>query len=161
MTIKYSHDELVEQGAKYLARNHAVVLTELTFGRECPDVIGWKANGQCTVIECKTTIADYRADACKPFRANSEMGMGDKRFFLTNPSLISGSDWPISWGVIEVKKERFTIKKRSMFFIPNRVAENQLMISSIRRLADAPKIQGISINFYKIDRQVRSTLGVL
>lgn len=158
---KYSHDELVEQGAKYLARDHVVVLTELTFGRECPDVIGWRANGQCTVLECKTTIADYRADIHKPWRVDTSLGMGNERLFLTNPDLITGADWPEDWGVIEVKNERFTIKKRSRLFYANRVAENQLMISSIRRLADAPEIQGISIRFYTIDRQARATMGVL
>lgn len=63
---KNTHANLVAKGAAYL-RYHLrcnPILTEHASCNEIPDIIGWRFEGS-TVIECKTSIADYRNDAEK------------------------------------------------------------------------------------------------
>ena len=99
-----THKQLVEHGARWLRRglNCGVVVVELhTWSPEIPDVIGWLTD--CSiVIECKATRSDFLADAKKPHRANPVRGMGDRRFYLTQPGLIQPEELPPGWGLLVV-----------------------------------------------------------
>lgn len=62
---------------------------------EIPDAIGWSSTygwRGSTVIECKTSIADFYADQRKRFRwgLKTEVSrMGDYRFYLCEPGIIT------------------------------------------------------------------------
>ena len=53
---------------------------------EMPDAIGWSATGSI-VVECKRTVADYKADRKKMFRVDDGSGMGSQRFYLFTSEL--------------------------------------------------------------------------
>ena len=44
--------------------------------------------GEFTGAVWDTYVADYRADAVKPFRRDPELGMGALRYYLTEPGLL-------------------------------------------------------------------------
>ncbi|EON9506637.1 hypothetical protein ACSFVV_004784 [Escherichia coli] len=45
------------------------------------------------------------ADRKKRFRKNPSLGMGDWRFFISEPGIISIEDLPPGWGLLHVVKE--------------------------------------------------------
>lgn len=104
-TISFSHDALVERAGIWLRKiGCKIVFTELatsTRTGEIPDAIGWKFSGQVSIlVECKATRADFLADRNKRFRANPELGMGDWRFYLCPPGIITVEDLPAGWGLL-------------------------------------------------------------
>lgn len=87
-----THDELVRAAARWLRKQrYAVVLEDVrtTCVNEQPDVIGWKNHGGSFVLECKTSLSDYRADAVKGFRRYPERGMGRLRAYVA-PGTLAG-----------------------------------------------------------------------
>jgi len=87
-----THDDLVEiarnwlwnakKGPEGTGWKHVpckVVLTELVSGMEIPDAIGWHS-GRSILIECKTSVSDFKADAKKLFRYAPEMARHRLRF---------------------------------------------------------------------------------
>jgi hypothetical protein len=87
-----THSELVELGMNWLRKPYAnmanhghsgcgVIVSEIcaaTWGGEQPDVLGF--SGKKTIlIECKTSLADFRRDKDKPFRLMPNMGDGSQR----------------------------------------------------------------------------------
>ena len=92
------HYELVERAAKWLAVRCPVVITEMTTSAgETPDAIGFSVH-RSILIECKTSMADFRRDAKKPSRRRQQLAgdapwpdtaasrwwasaLGDKRYY--------------------------------------------------------------------------------
>lgn len=139
-----THSELVELGRKWLSRQCAVVVTELTAANpESPDVIGWSA-GCSTLIECKVTRSDFLADAKKMFRLFPEQGMGDHRLYLTPKGLLSVDELPLGWGLLEATGRgvrTIVFPKREYdrpCFLGNKNNELTLLISAMRRLKVQP-----------------------
>lgn len=100
-----THEQLVVAGAKWIKRvwRAPVVATELvTSAMETCDVIGWNSHGRSIVLEAKTSIADFKADLKKPFRKFARAGVGDYRYFITEPGLLRGALLPDGWGLLEV-----------------------------------------------------------
>lgn len=100
----YTHAELVEIARKWLAGELRCnpVLTELrTYGGEYCDAIGWRESFS-VLVECKTSRADFMADAKKPFRANPWMRVGHQRYFMTGKGVLQKCDMPAGWGLLEV-----------------------------------------------------------
>ncbi len=153
---RLTHEELVSLSAKYLARTCPVVLTECCVGGEAPDAIGWRVTGVSTVIECKTTYSDFKADFKKVFRVvHPNRGVGQIRYYLTEPDKLPLKGIPRQWGLIEVKNGKFYIKKKPTLHVwYNTVQETKLLISALRRMT------GVSVNFYEIDKPTKTTLGV-
>jgi len=46
------------------------------------------------MIECKATRSDFLSDKTKPFRKKPERGVGNYRYYMTPPNLISADDLP-------------------------------------------------------------------
>ena len=70
---------------------------------EIPDAIGWTC--VCSILfECKVSRADFLRDREKLFRYElPDRGMGDFRFYLTNPGVVRSADEiPDGWGCYEV-----------------------------------------------------------
>lgn len=141
---KNEHDELCLRGEKWLASNGCKVIIRDPFrcpaNREQPDVIGWR-DSISIVVEVKTTRSDFHKDKAKIFRQNGD-GMGDWRFFLCPPKLITIDDLPEGWGLLWATPK--LIKKvhgvppntrwhRSKPFTGNKLNENKLLVSAMRR----------------------------
>ena len=101
-----THKHLVTLAKQWLltAKQCNPVFTEKGSSKtgEMPDAIGWSSKGSF-VVECKNSIADFRADAKKSFRASPDSGMGKYRYYLFTTELYSMiPDWdiPAGWGII-------------------------------------------------------------
>jgi len=140
-----THAQLVDLAERWLWRQGCgVVLREFSsLGcPEIPDAIGWRTDTSI-LIECKVSRSDFHADARKPFRVNPEAGLGDWRFYLTPPGLLTAADLPEGWGLLEARgsrvyrvhggwKSNTDLWRRP--FTGNRNAEAWLMYSALRRL---------------------------
>ena len=134
-----NHAELVTRAGRWLrnSRKHVVVLEEIgSDGRECPDVIGWKHGGLCTLVECKVTRTDFLRDIKKPFRMRG--GMGSMRWYATSPNLVKLSELPMSWGLIEVGLKLVRVVREP---VPQNVdrnmrGETNCLISAVQRATD-------------------------
>lgn len=97
-----THRERCELACRFL-RNHGfkVVLStcfyaQVSFGK-LPDALGFR-NGASCLIEVICSRSDFLADRKKVFRAEPEKGMGDWRFYLCEPGVITVDDLPAGWG---------------------------------------------------------------
>lgn len=98
-----THRQLVERGASWLkSTKHSVVCAEcVTRSHEVPDVIGWKAN-RSTLLECKISMADFKKDQEKIGRQLLTKRLGQVRYYLTPPGLLTKDDLPAGWGLLEL-----------------------------------------------------------
>lgn len=100
-----SHADLVKFAARWLqgTRRCSLVAAERTSSRslESPDAIGWDAWGNSILVECKVSVADFRADQKKPHRMGA--GMGLERWYLTPDGLLRDQMMPEGWGLAEVR----------------------------------------------------------
>jgi len=99
-----THDELVDRAARWLrnTRKCGVVATEeQSAAGVVPDAIGWKSYASY-LIECKVTRSDFLADQKKFHRRYPEYGMGNHRYYMTPPGLLSSDELPEDWGLLEV-----------------------------------------------------------
>ena len=133
-----THDELVVRAGRWLrSRRHTVVLHEIgSDGRECPDVIGWMYRGRCTLIECKTSRADFKKDGKKRFRHQG--GMAACRWYATPPNLVTVEELPPRWGLVEVGL-RCRVVRHPMPFANNErniAGETACLISAVQRATD-------------------------
>ncbi len=140
-----SHKELVEQAGIWLrnyTQTHTIVITELrTSGTETPDAIGFSAQGGTTLIECKTSRADFQADKKKIFRRYPENGMGDRRYFMAPVGLLTPEDLPENWGLIEVYEKTESGRRKRYMTVPpklcpqvNQRIQTGMLVSVMRRL---------------------------
>lgn len=138
-----THDDLVKRAGRWLrtTKKCAVVATELTTSaNECPDAIGWSSHASF-VVECKVSRADFRADQNKLFRAYPEQGMGERRYYMTPPGLVSPEELPAGWGLLEVRDRIVRVVRESQRpegmwpapFEPNHREERRVLLSIIRR----------------------------
>lgn len=109
---EYSHSELVTRGARWLRLRYKCKAVFEEFPSptgEIPDVIGWKSNGRSVMIECKTSKADFLADAHKPHRMNLGIAVGAERYYLAPPKMISPEALPADWGLLEIRGNGISI----------------------------------------------------
>lgn len=103
--MTFTHDQLVKRAKHWLANTMGcrLVLSELHAPRirEVPDAMGWNARSSI-LIECKTNRADFHADKNKTFRARPRYGMGEYRYYLAPPGVITAEDLPKNWGLLVV-----------------------------------------------------------
>lgn len=105
MINKYSHSDLVEIGAKWVkkVKRFPIVAKEMkcSGSREQPDVIAFTSNSSL-MIECKTSISDFKADFKKPERIGVLNAIGNYRLYLAPKGLIGVDLIPEKWGLLEV-----------------------------------------------------------
>lgn len=142
-----THNELVSRAEKWLKNQGCSVTINDTFRSytawgELPDSIGWR-DGISILVECKASRSDFLADKKKPFRAEPEKGMGDWRFFLSEPNVINVEDLPDGWGLLWAMPK--TIKKvhgvpgncgwwNEKPFMPCKRSETMMLVSALRRM---------------------------
>lgn len=156
---KATHSELVEYAKKWLHKKHFLVITEMTSSAgEIPDAIGWTPYCS-TLIECKTSLVDFKGDKNKIHHRFPEIAMGNYRYYFTPKGLIPVELLPEKWGLIERwGKTNRTIKK-SEFRKCDQRNEMTLLLSTIRRIGrNSPK--GVSIKCYTYTTKNMATLGI-
>jgi len=111
------HIELVERGAKWLCNQKGkvysspIILTEFcSYAKEIPDIIGM-SHWQTTVIECKVSLSDFRADLKKEHR-NHKDSLGNWRFYLCPTGLIPLSIIPDDWGLLYCGEKQIKVIKQ-------------------------------------------------
>jgi len=154
-----THNELIDTAKRWLQSEHTVVITDMTCGvSETPDAIGWKSWGS-TLIECKTSLGDFKKDMSKHFRKNPARGMGNYRYFLTPQGLLTKCLLPIDWGLLEVIGQKIQMIQEAKFQLSDDSNEIKLLLSAIRRIG---KINpgGVSVKHYSYTTKNRATLGI-
>lgn len=155
------HAELIGQAALWLQRNgHSIVITDMAHGGgETADAIGWRGT-HSTLIECKASRADFRADAQKYFRRMPERGLGAHRYYCARIGMLKVLDLPPKWGLLEWDGTKLRMRlKAERFSQRGELAEMQLLVSALRRVGQsAPK--GVSVKCYTYETKNRATLGV-
>ena len=140
-----THKEIVKQAGLWLRNNsptHTVVITELaTSSSETPDAIGFSAQGFSTLIECKTSRADFHADKKKHFRRSPESGMGHCRYYMAPVGLLNIEELPEHWGLIEIyektdsgRRRRYETKAATHFPEIHERSQTGMLVSVLRRL---------------------------
>lgn len=154
-----THSDLVALAAKWLHKKHAVVITEMVTTGECPDAIGWRGT-YSTLVECKVSREDFKADAKKNFRRTTWMGIGQQRYFMAPAGLILANELPAQWGLLEVTGSRVKLVKKSTHFNDvNSRHEIGILLSAIRRIGEqAPKC--VSVKFYTFQTGNTATMGL-
>lgn len=112
-----THQELVARAKKWLEKNHNVVLADpltQSVNSEWPDVIGWNCFSRklSTVIECKSSRADFLADKNKPHIVVPDVGMGDNRYYMCPPDIISPHDLKPWFGLLWCYPKKIIIKRK-------------------------------------------------
>lgn len=109
-----THNDLCLVAVKWLQRANSaggpgchVAISECRSGwtGEIPDAIGFRAAGfddGSTVVECKTSRADFLADRKKAHRIAG--GLGNWRYFMAPTGLIRPDELPDGWGLLEVNQ---------------------------------------------------------
>ena len=148
------HKDLVQHAARQLrtwgCRPVVSELVTCNSTGETPDAIGWTCRAS-VLFECKASRADFLRDRDKLFRFHlPDRGMGDWRFYLTNPGVVlSVEELPSGWGCYEIEDDgagkirlahKFGIKYRRVTPSPlqgNKHNEIAMLRSIIRRLDHA------------------------
>ena len=103
-----THSDLVKRAAVWLRTHRACTVIGTEFNvqgcSESPDAIGWNFAGNCVVVECKTSRADFRNDAKKFFRQCGYAPAGSERWYMAPIGVIPVEELPQGYGLIEVKK---------------------------------------------------------
>jgi hypothetical protein len=101
----FSHKELVILSSNWVNRvlKFPIVCSELKCNgsREIPDVLAFRSNSSL-IIECKTSLSDFRKDFSKPERNGSRIGVGNYRLYCAPVGLITIDRIPESWGLLEI-----------------------------------------------------------
>ena len=132
-----THDDLIHVGKKWLlkARNCQIVLSETQAqSGEIADIIGWRGQVS-TLIECKTSLSDFRRDLKKWYR-NSGPGIGQCRYFMAPKGVIPVDEIPPTWGLLEVDGSQVRTKKKiDLLFLDEQVsaAEVPMLVAALRR----------------------------
>ena len=101
--LTHNHAFLVEIGERWLRGSVGcqVVAAELTsMSGQTADVIGFKSM-ESYLIEVKVSRSDFHRDKKKPHQRDAERSMGNYRWYLTPPGLLSPADLPQGWGLLE------------------------------------------------------------
>jgi hypothetical protein len=134
-----THAQLVEHAVTWLRSYRCgVILSEQAcISGEMPDAIGWKRASHSVLVECKISRADFLADRDKPFRQKPDLGLGCERFYMTPPGLLEAKELPPGWGLLEVRKRRVELVRRSARDLRTAAGlgyEMNLLLASLRRV---------------------------
>lgn len=134
-----THEKLVAIAVAWLRRYQCgVILSEQSCASgETPDAIGWKRACHSVVVECKISRADFLVDREKPFRQKQNLGMGCERFYLTPAGLVTASELPSGWGLLQLRGrevEMVRASEKNMRSAGGFRHEMNLLLASLRRV---------------------------
>jgi hypothetical protein len=134
-----THMQLVHKAVQWLKSYRCgVILSEQSCASgEMPDAIGWKRACHSVLVECKISRADFRVDGEKPFRQQSQLGMGCERFYLTPAGLLRQENLPRGWGLLEIRNRSVSMVHPAVKNLRTAVGfrhEMNLLLASLRRV---------------------------
>lgn len=140
------HYQLCAVAANWLRNNitnpHKYVAVELsTYHLEMPDV--WGVNGcASSIIEVKTSRADFLSDLKKPWRTGEHRPMGNFRWYLLPEGVVDISEVPDGWGVLRHNGEQITAIERLAVFQDDadNTGDVAFLCSIMRREGINPKL---------------------
>ena len=161
-----THAQLVEKAVRWLRSYRCgVVLSEQACASgEMPDAIGWKKACHSVLVECKVSRADFLVDREKPFRQKPKHAVGNERFYLTLPGLITVDDLPQGWGLLEYSRGRIEMVHASAKDLRTAVGfryEMNLLLASLRRVEVRIEPQSITDFLKWKNRMVEYNRGTL
>lgn len=134
-----THNNLIDRAEVWLSNSGKCpyILTERGSDSEIADALGFGWNGTI-LMECKVTRPDFLVDKQKAARRVPEEGFGDYRYFVTPWKMISASDVPEPWGLIQtygrglrtIRKAKF-VKDRNLYAYAK---ERRLLLAEVHRL---------------------------
>ncbi|TPD02087.1 hypothetical protein FIS40_02805 [Escherichia coli] len=149
MLYPLTHDELCQIAWRFLRNNGFKVAFHDRFRAWTPygeqaDAIGFR-NGASCLIEAKCSRTDLLADRKKCFRTEPEKGMGDWRFYISEPGIVQINNLPPGWGLLHVINGRVKkihgwpgngmwVNQSSKPFQANKQAECDYLFSALRRM---------------------------
>jgi len=135
-----THADLVKRAEKFLLNTIKCrfVLKKLVCYNatgEIPDAIGWKYDGS-HMIECKTSRSDFFADKKKFFRQHRWLGIGNYRYYMTIPELVTPEEVPLKWGLLYVysRSVKIIVKPERMHYVNIAIRELPFLCSALRRV---------------------------
>jgi len=135
------HAQFVARAADWLRHKYgcSIILSEqYCVSGEVPDVIGWKANCQSVLVECKVSRRDFLADANKAFRLRPEEGLGSRRLYMAPTGMITPDELPRHWGLLECKGRDVQVAvkpgKLDLRSSVGLMKEMNLLLASLRRV---------------------------
>ncbi|WP_319760315.1 hypothetical protein [Maridesulfovibrio sp.] len=134
---EYTHEALTIRAERWLL---GTVKCNFAFrelgsvGSEIPDAIGWREGFISTLVECKTSRADFRADRKKWHRRIPENGMGMFRYMLCPKDMIQPEELPEGWGLLYCLPKTIRRIKKAENQPRNHRAEMTLLTSALRRV---------------------------
>lgn len=150
-----THGELVNRAVAWLmgAGGCDIAFSEMGVGHgERPDAVGWGA--YCVLVECKTSLPDYRADLRKPRHI-----LGDLRYVMTPPKTLRPSELRQGWGLLETNGQSVRkIVESAAFADRNLRSEIGFLVEMLsraeRRLAPGEGPRGTALNqWLRFDRR--------
>ncbi len=135
-----THKELVARAVKWLQggpsmHRCSVICAELvSAGSESPDAIGWHW-GNSELIECKASRSDFLADKHKNHRIAPHTGMGEFRWYMTPPDMVSPEEIPEGWGLLYAYPKMVRVVREAEFQKCNHKNERIMLNSLLRRIA--------------------------
>jgi hypothetical protein len=135
-----THSQLVNEAVRWLRVKYrcGIVLSEQSCSSgETPDAIGWKGRNHSVVVECKISRPDFLVDSAKPWRIDPDSALGCERFFLAPAEMISSSELPAGWGLLEIRRREITLahkSKKNLRSAPGLANEMNLLLASLRRV---------------------------
>jgi len=156
----YTHAELVKLAGRWLrTRGCAVVITEMAGGSQEPDAIGWNPR-YSILVECKVSRSDFLSDKNKGHQRIGK-SMGDTRYYLAPPGIITCVDLPKKWGLLEPYRNGVKIVRYVDEFFQEKDWRNEitLLISAFRRVRGVMP-DGVSAKFYEYETKSRATVGI-
>lgn len=168
------HSELVEIGRQWLLGSRkwagyklscSVVITEMTSrSTETPDVLGFEGS-QSVLLECKTSLSDFKAEQKKPARRHEDLhpGVGNFRYYFAPKGVIPRKQLPDGWGLIEVdENKKVVIEVFARLRDANKKDEIGMLVSLIRRLG-IKELRGINVRIYTYEtgKQARASATII
>lgn len=147
-----THAELVGVAARWLRRKGCgVVLTEHHGGTvEIPDAIGFRG-WHSIQVECKVSLADFRADAKKNGRRfdglDGQYRQAAERWYLAPNGLIDPAIVPGDWGLLEWGGTRVRVIKKAT---PYEKSEHVWRAEVTRLFCELRRYQAQGIRYLKI-----------
>lgn len=150
MVTPMNHLQLVNLAYKWVLKKTrcSFAFTEIKcINSEIADVIGFASGDYSVLVECKISKQDFFQDFKKPFRIQSDMGIGRYRFYACPAGLILPEELPSNWGLVyfnEKGKNNIIINPYcaspngniwSGGFNFNQAAERNILYSALRRIS--------------------------
>lgn len=164
----WKHSALVKKAVDWLKHRYGcgVILSEQYCATgEIPDAIGWKGFCHSVVVECKASRGDFLADAGKSFRVKPEEGLGAERYYFAPAGLITVSELPKGWGLVECSRTEVRLARKASRIdqrtIVGVMKEMNLLLASLRRVEVRIEPQSITEFLKWKNRMIDYNGGVL